>query len=312
MTQYTVGLDISKEHLDACRLPDGAVMQFSNDKAGLRDLIQWIGALPVERIAYEPTGAYHRALEDALSAAALPLVKANPLQARRFAQACGMRAKTDRVDAQMLARMGMALQPECTTAPSKMQRDLKALAVARQALIKDRTAAKNRAKQISLGLLQSQNDQRLRQIDHDLEAVDTLMMQIIKSDQSAARNFAILTSIPGMGAITAAALLVEMPELGTLAAKQATSLAGLAPHPRESGKWKGKRFIGAGRKILREALYMPALVACRFNQDMRETYQRLTKAGKPPKLAITAVMRKLIILANALIKNNRIWSPKLA
>ena len=312
MTQYTVGVDISKEHLDACRLPDAEVMRFANDKAGLRDLIQWISALPVERIVYEPTGAYHRALEDALSAAGLPLVKANPLQARRFAQACGMRAKTDRVDAQMLARMGMALQPRCTAAPSKIQRDLKALAVARQALIKDRTAAKNRAKQISLGLLQSQNDKRLRQIDRDLEAVDALMMDIIKKDHSAAGNFAILTSIPGMGVITATALLVEMPELGTLDAKQAASLAGLAPHPRESGKWKGKRFIGAGRKLLRDALFMPALVASRFNQDMRETYLRLTKAGKPHKLAITVIMRKLIILANTLIKNNRFWSPKLA
>jgi transposase len=287
-------------------------MQFSNDKAGLRDLIQWIGALPVERIVYEPTGAYHRSLEDALSAAELPLVKANPLQARRFAQACGQRGKTDKVDARMLARMGMALQPDCTTVPSKIQRDLKALAVARQALIKDRTAAKNRAKQISLGLLQSQNDTRLHQIDRDLEAVDTLMMEIIKGDQNVARNFAILKSIPGMGAITAAALLVEMPELGTLSAKQIASLAGLAPHPRESGQWKGKRFIGAGRKLLREALYMPALVACRHNPDMTIKYQQLIKAGKPPKLAITAVMRKLIILANALIKNNRSWSPKLA
>lgn len=147
MTDYTIGVDISKEHLDACRLPDGAVIQFNNDKVGLRDLIRWIGKLSVARIVYEPTGAYHRGVEDVLSAAGLPLVKVNPLQARRFAQACGQRAKTDRADAQILARMGVALQPDCTSVPSKTQRDLKALAVARQALIKDRTAAKNRAKQ---------------------------------------------------------------------------------------------------------------------------------------------------------------------
>lgn len=310
MTQYTIGVDISKEHLDACRLPDGEVMQFANDKAGLRALIKWIGVLPVERIVYEPTGACHRGLEDALSAAGLPLVKANPLQARRFAQACGMRAKTDRVDALMLARMGMALQPDCTTAPSKTQRDLKALAVARQALIKDRTAAKNRAKQINVALLQRQNDKRLRQIEDDLKAIEASMLGLIDKDPNLQRRLQIISSIPGMGTITAIALIVEMPELGALEAKQIASLAGLAPHPRESGKWKGKRFIGAGRKLLREALYMPAIVACRYNPDMKDKYQQMTKAGKPAKLAITAIMRKLIILANALIKNNRKWSQK--
>ena len=312
MTQYTAGVDISKEHLDACRLPDGDVMQFANDKAGLRDLIKWIGALPVERIVYEPTGAYHRALEDALSAAGMPLVKVNPFQARRFAQACGMRAKTDRVDAQMLARMGMALQPDCTSVPSKIQRDLKALAVARQALIKDRTAAKNRAKQITVTLLQRQNDKRLRQIADDLKAIQASMLGLINNDAQLQRRLQIISSIPGMGTITALSLIVEMPELGALEAKQIASLAGLAPHPRESGQWKGKRFVGAGRKLLREALYMPALVASRFNPDMKLKYQQLTKAGKPPKLAITAIMRKLINLANAPIKNNRIWSQKMA
>lgn len=310
MTDYTIGVDISKEHLDVCRLPDGGMLQFANDKAGLRELIKWAGTLPARRIIYEPTGAYSRAFEDALSAAGLPLVKVNPLQARRFAQAVGQRAKTDRVDAQMLARMGMALQPECTAAPSKIQRHLKALQAARQALVKDRTAATNRAKQITVALLQRQNDKRLRQIADDLKAIETSMLGLINNDAQLQRRLQIIASIPGMGMITALALIVEMPELGALEAKQIASLAGLAPYSRESGQWKGKRFIGAGRKLLRQALYMPALVACRFNPDMKLKYQQLTKAGKPPKLAITAIMRKLIILANALIKNNRNWSPK--
>ena len=312
MVEHTIGIDISKEHLDICCLPGGEIKQVSNDKAGFAKLIKWLGRFVVERIVYEATGSYHRGLEDALSSVGLPLVRVNPLQARRFAQACGVRTKTDRVDAAMLARMGVALAPDRTAVPSKTQRDLKALQVARQALIKDGTAAKNRSICLNSSLLISQSKRRLRQIELDLKAIDAAMIELIASDETTKRAFEIITSIPGMGAITAAALLVEMPELGTLEAKQAASLAGLAPYARESGQWKGQRFIGAGRKLLREALYMPALVACRFNPDMNRTYQTLTNAGKPPKLAITAVMRKLIILANALVKNNRLWVPKAA
>jgi transposase len=298
--------------LDIFCLPDGQTKQFSNDKTGFAKLIKWATKFAVERIVYEATGSYHRCLEDALSVAGLPLVKVNPLQARRFAQACGVRAKTDSVDASMLARMGIALQPELTAVPSKIQRDLKALQSARQALIKDGTAAKNRSCQLSCALLIAQNKRRLRQIELDLKAIDAVMIELIASHEATKRAFQIITSIPGIGAITAAALLVEMPELGTLEAKQAASLAGLAPYSRESGQWKGHSFIGAGRKLLREALYMPALVATRYNPDMKRTYETLTKAGKPPKLAITAIMRKLIILANTLIKNNRLWVQKMA
>jgi len=310
MTQYTIGVDISKAHFDAHRLPDGIVEQFSNDQHGFRKLIKWIGNRQIERIVYEPTGAYHRGFEDALSAAGLPLAKVNPLQARRFAQARGTRAKTDRVDAQMLAHMGVALQPDISTIASKKARDLKELQIARQALIKDRTAARNRAKNITVALLKKQNAKRLRQIKHDLKAIEEAMLALIKSEEKTAQDFNILVSIPGIAKITAAAILVEIPELGSLKPKAVASLAGLAPFSRESGKWKGKGFIGGGRKFLRDALYMPALVACRFNPDMKAKYEQLKQNGKPPKVAITAIMRKLIILANALLRDNRKWSTK--
>ena len=310
MTQYTIGVDISKAHFDAHRLSDGIVEQFSNDQHGFRKLIKWIGNRQIERIVYEPTGAYHRGFEDALSAAGLPLAKVNPLQARRFAQARGTRAKTDRVDAQMLAHMGVALQPDISTIASKKARDLKELQIARQALIKDRTAARNRAKNITVALLKKQNAKRLRQIKHDLKAIEEAMLALIKSEEKTAQDFNILVSIPGIAKITAAAILVEIPELGSLKPKAVASLAGLAPFSRESGKWKGKGFIGGGRKFLRDALYMPALVACRFNPDMKAKYEQLKQNGKPPKVAITAIMRKLIILANALLRDNRKWSTK--
>lgn len=309
MTNYTIGVDISKAHLDVYRLPDEARGQFDNNAGGFRDLVKWIGTLSVERIVYEPTGSYHLDMEAALARVDLPLVKMNPLHARRFAQACGTRTKTDEVDARMLARAGVAMQPDHTSVPSPIQRDLKALQIARMALIKDRTAAKNRAKQIKVALLKRQNARRLRQIENDLQAIEQAMMTLIETDDATARDFQIVCSIPGIGGITAAALLVELPELGRLTSKKAASLAGLAPYTRQSGQWKGASFIGAGRKFLRNALYMPALVACRYNPDMKAKYQQLINAGKPAKVAITAIMRKLIILANALTKNNRKWLP---
>jgi transposase len=308
MTQYTIGVDISKAYLDAHRLPDGLARQFTNDRRGFGAMIKWIGKLNLERIVYEPTGAFHRCFEDALARAGLPLAKVNPLQARRFAQARGTRAKTDKVDAAVLAHMGVALQPGICPVPSKMLRDLKELQGARQALVKDRTAAKNRRKSLRVPLLKKQSTLRLRQITHSLEAIERAMLALIDDDRKTARAFEILCSIPGISNITAATLLVEIPELGTLEQKAVASLAGLAPFSRESGKWKGKRFIGGGRKFLREALYMPALVASTYNPDMKVVYQRLKDAGKPSKVAITAVMRKLIILANTLVKNNRVWS----
>ncbi len=307
MIDYTIGVDISKAHLDVHLLPDGIAVQFTNDRPGFSALIKWIGTRKIGRIVYEPTGAYHRAFEDALSKAGLPLAKVNPLQARRFAQARGTRAKTDKVDAEVLAVMGVALRPGICVVPSKTLRDLKALQIARQALIKDRTAARNRSKSLALAMLKRQNANRLHQIERDLLRIEEEMLALIDSDKKMARTFKILCSIPGIAKITAATLIVEIPELGTLTSKAVASLSGLAPFARESGKWKGSRFIGGGRKFLREALYMPALVAMRFNPDMKAKYQQLKEAQKPSKVAITAIMRKLIVLANALVKNDRMW-----
>jgi transposase len=182
------------------------------------------------------------------------------------------------------------------------------LHLARAALVKDRAAAKNRAKAITLPLLEKQNKKRLAEIDVKIEEIDAAIEKLILDDPLLARRFEILLSIPGVSTITAFALLIEMPELGSLEGKQAASLAGLAPVQRQSGSWKGHAYIRGGRAFLRQALYMPALVACRFNKDSRAIYQKLVEAGKPAKLAITAVMRKLVVLANALLRDDRSWA----
>ena len=278
-------------------------------RLGIKPLIAFTGK-EVARVVFEPTGPYHRAFEAALSKRGLPLVKVNPRQARRFAQAAGKLAKTDRIDAANLARMGAVLELEALQPRPENLNELKELYVAREALVKDRTAAKNRQKQIALPLLKRQNAQRLAQIEHQIGAIEAAIQAKLKADPTLARKLEILTSVPGLSTITAFALLIEMPELGSLNGKQAASLAGLAPMTRQSGRWTGRAFMSGGRASVRRALYMPALVAARFNQDLKAKYGQLIEAGKPPKLAIAAIMRKLLVLANALLKGDRYWTEK--
>ena len=311
MTETNIGIDISKDHLDVHRLPGDERRRFDNSKAGHKALIRWIGDTPA-RVVYEPTGRYHRTLERALAAAGMPIAKVNPRQARRFAEATGNLAKTDALDAAMLTRMGAVLSLEARPVPSGIINDLRDLRTARNALIKDQVAALTRAKAITLPLLKRHNAARLKQIEAQREAVDAEINALIQGDPDLAQRFAILCSIPGIAEVSAAMLLIEMPELGSLDEKQVAALAGLAPIARQSGNWKGKSFIRGGRQQVRQGLYMPALVAIRFNADLKTKYEQLIKAGKAPKQAITAVMRKLIILANALLKKGRQWQLRAA
>ena len=245
-------------------------------------------------------------------AGVLPLVKVNPLQARRFAQARGTRAKTDAVDARVLAVLGSALDLAPDVPAGKNQHDLKELQIARMALIKERTRLLNRSKTQSLALLKRQSKARLEQIKRQLTELKAAQLDLTRQCPKRARAFDILCSIPGLGPVTTVAILVECPEIGTLTRKQIASLAGLAPMTRQSGQWRGTAFIQGGRKFLRDALYMPALVAARYNPDLRQRYHTMIQAGKPAKVALTALMRKMIELANALVQQNRKWTPKTA
>lgn len=310
MTDVTIGVDVSKDTLDVHIHPAGDHRRFPNDPKGFKSILRWIADRPVTRLVFEATGPYHRAFERAMGAAGLPLCKVNPRQARRFGEALGQLAKTDRMDAEMLARFGALIEPDVRPAPSKAISDLKELHVARTALIKDRTAAKNREKSLQNPLLKRQACERLVQIERHLKAIEDRMLSIIETDQSLARKLAILTSIPGLATRSAFALIADMPELGTLDSQAAAALSGTAPMTRQSGKRTGKAFVTGGRVNVRQALYMPALVAARFNPDFAAMYQTMTARGKPPKVALTAIMRKLIILANTLIKADRKWAPR--
>jgi transposase len=309
MTNDSIGIDISKATLDIHRLSDGKMTSFSNCPAGFKQLAKFCAETVVIRVVYEATGSYHTGLERALGTL-LPLVKVNPLQARRFAQARGVRAKTDAVDAKMLATMGLAFALEPDTPTTKLQHDLKELRAFRSGLVKDRTRIITRLKTQTLAITRRQGKVRLTQVEKQIAEIEAEIASLIQSDDTLAQSMKILLSIPGIGAVCASTILIEMPEIGTMDRKQVASLTGVAPMTRESGQWRGKSFIQGGRKVVRDALYMPALVAMRFNPDLKDKYQAMIKAGKPPKVAITTLMRKLIELANILIKENRNWVKK--
>jgi len=229
------------------------------------------------------------------------------------------------MDARMLARMGVAFDLVPQVPCSKEILVLRDLHVARTGLIKDRTRLRNRAQTQDIAVLKRQTKARLAQVERHVVELDAEIAALIAAGQTTARNRDILCSMPGIGTVTAAAMLTLMPEIGTLERKQVASLAGLAPITRQSasrrlktiacqpmGQWQGKAFIGGGRKPLRDALYMPAVVAMRCNPDLKAKYEQLRAAGKPAKVAIVAVMRKLIEMANALVKADRTWTPKTA
>ena len=312
MTDITIGADISKDHIDLHRLPDKTRLRVTNDRKGFTSILRWIGGEAVARIVYEPTGTYHKAFERFMLTHGDALSKVNPRLARRFAEVTGKLAKTDQVDAVMLAHYGLLLTPRLLRQPKAGLNDLKELHVARLALIKDRTAASNRGKTFTQPLLKRHNAARLKQIEAQILQLDQAIMALIEVDEALKTRFDIIVSIPGLSTITAFALLIEMPELGELEDKAAAALSGLAPRDRQSGRWTGRASIAGGRAIVRRALYMPALAAIRFNPDLKAKYDQLIKAGKPPKVAITAIMRKLIVLANALLRQNRKWRPNVA
>ncbi|MCZ0963313.1 transposase [Paracoccus benzoatiresistens] len=232
----------------------------------------------------------------------------NPRQARRFAEATGKNAKTDKVDAEMLARMGSVLDLEARAPNTKHLNILRKLMTARRGLVKDRVTVRTRMQLITQTLLKRHLKERLAQIEKHIDQVDRAIMEMITGEEDLRVRFEILVSIPGISTATAFSMLIEMPELGAMSGKQAASLAGLAPISRQSGKWQGKERIQGGRAFLRRAMYMPAFCTIRHNLQSKEKYKQLVKAGKPPKVALIAIMRKLVVLANALLRDGRKWS----
>lgn len=304
-----IGIDVSKSRLDVHVVPSGDRFEVANSKQGLRQLVCRLKQIGPKLIVFEATGKHHRHLHRALIAAGLACAMINPRQARHFAGALGQLAKSDAIDARMLALFASHLQPAATAPARQVIEELKELVGARRAAVAERTALSNRIGETHSRRLLRLLRQRLEQINRQIATIERWVKALIKADEGLARRHQIIVSIPGMGPVNAMTCIAEMSELGSCTDKQIAALVGVAPFIRESGKWAGKRRIKGGRKPVRDSLYMAAQTASWCDPASKAFYKRLMANGKRHKVAITALIRKLIILANTLIRENRTWQP---
>jgi transposase len=300
MTTIYSGLDIAKQNLQlhlAGRLHD-----LPNTPAGHRRLLKLLADYSSVHLVCEATGGYEREVVAALHQAGLPVSVLNPARVRHFARATGQRAKTDHIDAALLAEYGRALQPQPTAPRTEAEQQLAELVRRRIQLLDMLVAQRQQAERLTRPALRRQARSLIRHLERDLDQIQAQLKELCAQVAALEERVQKLEAITGVGTLTALGVLAELPELGTLNRRQVAALAGLAPHPRESGQWHGRRSIGGGRAQVRRALYMAALVAARANRQLKEFYQRLRAAGKPAKIALTAVMRKLIVLMNHVLK----------
>jgi transposase len=308
-TGVYVGVDVCKETLDVYLHPVGQKLRAPNTPAGRKTLERRLAPMSITLVVMEATAKFHRQAHRSLHAAGFAVALVNPLRARLFAEAAGQLAKTDPIDARMLALMGQTLDLKALAPTPQALEDLQELVRARAAAIADQTALSNQQSASQTAFLKAELARRLVTLARYVERLDREIRTRLEADPSLKRRYDILTTIPGVGPIAAIALIVGLPELGQCSSKAAALLAGLAPIARDSGAKSAERHIKGGRAFVRTSLYMAALAAARYNPQLREDYQRLRNAGKKAKVALTALMRKLVVLANVLIKENRGWNP---
>ena len=302
-----VGVDVSKNHWDVAVADSKAVSRFVADPEGTQRLIDFVGRCDSPHVCLEATGGHERPLVQALHEAAVLVSVVNPAHVRHFARAHGQLAKTDRIDARLLARFGALMQPHPSEQTSENQRKLKALRTRRQQLSDGLVQEKNRLSVTRDGAARRSIEETIEFYQQQLQSLDEQIGQLMQVDPQFQRRLALLTSVPGVGPNTAAALMADLPELGSLNRRQAARLVGLAPINRDSGAFRGKRMIGGGRATVRKGLYMATLVATRHNSVIRAFYQQLVARGKAKMAALTACMRKLLLILNAMLKDNKPW-----
>jgi transposase len=296
-----LGVDIAKEHLDAAI--GGEKRRFSNESLGHRQLIKWVKQLGDNvQVICESSGGYERKFVQALARAGvkISLVQAN--RVRQFARAAGILAKTDRIDAEVLCEFGKVMRPQSVTAAKLEQEQLRELESQRRHLTRLLVMEQNRGARLSNVWVQRLNRRLINQIKRQIDKLDLLIKKHIDQSHELSAKAVKLTAISGVGARTAALLLAQMPELGQLNRREVAALVGVAPFNRDSGRMRGKRAIYGGRRPVRHGLYMAALVAAHHNPILRQFYLRLRTAGKPAKLALTATLRKLLIVLNSALK----------
>jgi transposase len=312
-----VGVDVSKDRLDVHVLPEGAAFAVARDGKGLAELVARLSALQPERIAVEATGGFETVVAAALAGASLPLVIVNPAQVRHFAQALGRRAKTDPIDASMIARFVEATKPDLRPLADEATQLLADLVARRRQIIEMQiiemiVAERNREKRVVVRRIRNSIARLIAALEKELAEIDAEIDASVRGSPAWREKEDLLASVPGVGPITARTLIAELPELGTLDGKRIASLAGLAPFTRQSGQWKGKAMIAGGHKSVRSALFLASLVACRHNPALKAFRQRLIDAGKPKMLIAIAAARKLLTILNAILRDKQPWRPESA
>lgn len=303
-----IGIDVSKARLDTS-LDDGVGASFANSEAGIAALIVRLKALSPALIVLEATGGYERSATAELAAARLPVAVVNPRQVRDFAKATGQLAKTDRLDARVLARFAQAIQPVQRPIPDEAAREFAEQLVRRRQLVEMLSAEKVRLKQ-ALGKVVRRNvKEHIAWLEKRLHASEDGLRQLVEGSPAWQAKRDLLSEVKGVGSVATMTLLALLPELGTLGRKPIAALVGLAPFNRDSGTMRGRRTVWGGRAAVRQALYMAALSAVRHNPTLRTFYTRLRERGKRPKVAIVAAMRKLLTMLNAMLRDNAHWNP---
>ena len=303
-----VGIDVSKARLDVAVVPDEQTWSVSNDEEGISELVAKVGQLHPALVLMEATGGLERRVLARLVGAGLPAMAINPRNVRNFARSLGKLAKTDRIDAIVLARFAQAVRPPLRDLPDEQTQALQTHLTRRRQLVEMITAEKNRLLSVDLAKYRRQIRDHIEYLQKELRINEYDLDQTIKQSPVWLEKVDLLESVPGVGRVTASTLIALLPELGSLDRKRIAALAGVAPFNRDSGSLRGRRSIWGGRSPVRSVLYMAALVGVRFNPTLRALYRRLKAAGKRPKVALVACMRKLLTILNAILRSRTPWS----
>ena len=309
MEHLFVGIDVAKDHLDIHVRPTGEAFRIAHDEPGLAALLARLRALNPTLVALEATGGYEIPLAAGLASAGLPVAVVNPRQIRDFARATGSLAKTDVLDARVIALFAEAIRPTARPVPDAQAQALGELMARRRQLVDMLGAELNRRRLLRDRTLQRQLDAHIAWLEEALRRLDHDLTTLVRATPIWREADDLLRSVPGIGPVTACTLIAELPELGHLDRRRIAALAGLAPIARDSGNFRGRRMIAGGRAPVRRVLYMATLAAIKYNPAIRLFYQRLVRAGRPAKVAITAAMRKLLTILNAMLRDHRPWQP---
>ncbi len=307
MDRIIVGIDVSKDRLDVAVRPSGEAFAVSRDAAGVEQLVARLRKLSPHLVALEATGGFETVVAAALGAAGLPVVVVNPAQVRAFAKALGQRAKTDPIDAGVIAHFAEATNLEPRPLPDEQTRLLADLVGRRRQIVAMIGAERQRQQRVTAPRPRKSIARLIKALEKELASLDADIDDAVQGSPAWRAKEELLTSVPGVGPVITRTLVAELPELGQLGHKQITALVGLAPFTRQSGKWRGKSCIGGGRTAVRAAIFMGAMVAKKHNPVLKAFFDRLVAAGKPKLVALIAVARKLLIILNAIVRDNRPW-----